>query len=195
MDEEKRLVEGLRAGNEAATVCLMDRYGSDILRTAVLMLGDRHLAEDVSQETFILAYRRIGQFRGEGSLRGWLLRIAVQLCRSSMRKAAWKRLFLNLTVTDDDMAQSDAFERRPAPQPGDAEWADRMTLREEIGKLPFKYREVVVLHYFHDLRTADIAEVLGEPEGTVKSKLMRARGKLKQQLQEGGWEHGRTLGG
>jgi RNA polymerase sigma-70 factor (ECF subfamily) len=192
VDEEIRIVEGLRANDPSAAGWLMDRYGSDIMRTAVLMLGDRHLAEDAAQETFILACQRIRQFRRDGALRGWLLRIAVHLCRSKMRKSAWKRLFFNLT---GDVAEQESLNRQAGPGPGSAEWANRLTLREEIGKLSYKYREVIVLHYYHDMRTADIAGLLREPEGTVKSRLKRARSQLKQHLQEGGWEHERTAQG
>ncbi|MCR2806683.1 RNA polymerase sigma factor [Paenibacillus soyae] len=192
MDEESRILEGLRQGEAEAAGLLMDRYGSDILRTAVLLLKDRQWAEDVAQETFLLACRRIHQFRGDGSLRGWLLRTAIHLCRGRMRRAAWKRLLFNLS---DEAAEHEALHPLPAVSPGSTEWVNRMTLRDEIGKLPYKYREVIVLHYFQDMRTSDIAGLLGEPEGTVKSRLKRARGQLKQHLEDGGWEHERTIQG
>lgn len=181
MDEERQIVERIQKGDESALAKLMDRYGNDVLRTASLLLKDRHLAEDVSQEAFLLAFQRVNQFRGESSIRSWLLQIAINLCRSRMRRAAWKRLFIRETG-EDEMEP-------PFNQPGSSGWADRLTLREEIGKLPLAYREVIVLFYFHDMRTAEIAGILKEPEGTVKSKLLRARNRLKRQLKEGGWDH------
>ncbi|RIX47343.1 sigma-70 family RNA polymerase sigma factor [Paenibacillus nanensis] len=182
MDEERQIVERIQKGDESALAWLMDRYGNDVLRTAALLLKDRHLAEDVSQEAFLLAFQRVNQFRSESSIRSWLLQISINLCRSRMRRAAWKRLFIREPV--GDVAPEPSL-----TQPGSTGWAEKLTLREEIGKLPLTYREVIVLFYFHDMRTAEIAGILKEPEGTVKSKLLRARKRLKRQLEEGGWDH------
>jgi RNA polymerase sigma-70 factor (ECF subfamily) len=194
MDGERQWIEQLKRGDEAALAWVMERYGNDVLRTASLLLKDRHLAEDVSQETFLTAFRKAGQYRGDGSLKGWLLRIAINLCRSRMRRAPWQRLFLrermDLEQDADDRSESSGNE-----EPGSANWLNKMTLREEIGRLPMLYREVIVLYYFHEMQIAEIADVLQETEGTVKSKLHRARKKLKQQLEEGGWEYESSWGG
>jgi RNA polymerase sigma-70 factor (ECF subfamily) len=194
MDGERQWIEQLKRGDEAALAWLMERYGNDVVRTASLLLKDRHLAEDVSQETFLTAFRKADQYRGDGSLKGWLLRIAINLCRSRMRRASWQRLFLrermDLVQDADDWPESSGSE-----EPGSANWLNKMTLREEIGRLPMLYREVIVLYYFHEMQIAEIADVLQESEGTVKSKLHRARKKLKQQLEEGGWEYESNWGG
>ncbi|REK69610.1 RNA polymerase sigma factor [Paenibacillus paeoniae] len=194
MDEERQRIEQLKSGDETALAWLMERYGSDVLRTAALLLKDRYWAEDVSQETFLTAFRKAYQYRGDGTLRGWLLRIAINLCRSKMRLASWRRLFLRESVDvdqglDGNAAWPDSLE------PGSASWMNRMTLREEIGRMPLIYREVIVLYYFHEMSTAEIAAVLEESEGTVKSKLHRARKRLKLQLEEGGWEYESSWGG
>lgn len=185
MDEESRAIELLQKGEEAALVWLIDRYGNDVLRTASLLLKDRHLAEDVSQETFLTAFQRVNQYRGDGSIRAWLLQIAINLCRGRMRRAAWKRLFFRGLDGNGDNGRQNIH--LASDKPGSVSWTDRLALRDEIGRLPLSYREVLALYYYHDLRTADIAKILKEPEGTVKSKLMRARNRLKQQLEEGGW--------
>jgi len=194
MDGERQWIEQLKRGDEAALAWLMERYGNDVVRTASLLLKDRHLAEDVSQETFLTAFRKADQYRGDGSLKGWLLRIAINLCRSRMRRASWQRLFLrermDLVQDADDWPESSGSE-----EPGSANWLNKMTLREEIVRLPMLYREVIVLYYFHEMQIAEIADVLQESEGTVKSKLHRARKKLKQQLEEGGWEYESSWGG
>ncbi|RJE85680.1 sigma-70 family RNA polymerase sigma factor [Paenibacillus sp. 1011MAR3C5] len=194
MDEERQRIEQLKRGEESALSWLMERYGSDVLRTAALLLKDRYLAEDVSQETFLTAFRKADQYRGDGSLKGWLLRIAINLCRSRMRRASWQRLFLREWM-DLDQDAADRSVWTHSEEPGSTGWMDRMTLREEIGRLPLLYREVIVLYYFHEMHTAEIAHVLQESEGTVKSKLHRARKKLKRQLEEGGWEYESSWGG
>lgn len=195
MDEERRIIELLQKGDVSALAWLMDRYGNDVLRTAAVLLKDRHLAEDVSQETFLRAFERIGQYRSDGTIRSWLLQIAINLCRARMRRVGWKRMFIREPVENDWLWNETGSTIYSPDVPGSPGWATRMTLREEIGKLPMRDREVVVLHYFHDMRTADIAQVLNEPEGTVKSKLLRARRRLKIQLEKGGWSDGRFLEG
>ncbi|MFF2890017.1 RNA polymerase sigma factor [Paenibacillus sp. NPDC057967] len=193
MDGERQRIEQLKRGDEIALAWLMERYGSDVLRTATLLLKDRYLAEDVSQETFLTAFRKADQYRGDGTLKGWLLRIAINLCRSRMRRASWQRLFLRERM-DLEKAMDDGSMLSGNEEPGSANWLNKMTLREEIGRLPMLYREVVVLYYFHEMQTVEIAAVLQESEGTVKSKLHRARKKLKQQLEEGGWEYESSRG-
>lgn len=194
VDEERQRIEQLKRGEEAALAWLMERYGNDVLRIAALLLKDRYLAEDVSQETFLTAFRKAEQYRGDGALRGWLLRIAINLCRSRMRRASWQRLFLRERM-DSDQEIDGWSGRSEGKEPGSTDWMNRMSLREEIGRLPMLYREVIVLYYFHEMQTAEIAAILQESEGTVKSKLHRARKKLKQQLEEGGWEYESSWGG
>lgn len=220
MLEERRMAEQLKKKEPEALRRVMERYGNDVLRTAALLLKDAHLAEDIAQETFLTAYERAGQYRGEGSLRGWLLQIAVNLCRARMRRASWKRLLLlgamedappprrqHRRETDAGMAAGEARPSLPAgttpaaaassggfEAPGSDRWADSVSLREEIERLPLPYREVTVLHYYQELQVKEIAAVLKEPEGTVKSKLLRARKRLKKQLEEGDWNDEQTMG-
>lgn len=82
-------------------------------------------------------------------------------------------------------AQSD---RLNEPSAGSDRWALTLSLRETIEAMPLKYREVIVLYYYQELTIKEIALVLGEPEGTIKSKLMRGRVLLRHQLEEGGWQ-------
>lgn len=93
MNAEEEWVTRLRGGDREALRSLMDAYGNDVMRTAVLLLGDRHGAEDISQEVFWTVFRRIHQKSENGSLRAWIMKITVNLCRAQMRKASWKRLF------------------------------------------------------------------------------------------------------
>ncbi|WP_168123396.1 sigma-70 family RNA polymerase sigma factor [Paenibacillus sp. HB172176] len=197
MSEEGQMIQMLRRGDHLALEGLMNRFGTDVLRTAALLLKDRHLAEDVSQEAFLQAFQRISQFRGEGTLRGWLLQITVNLCRARMRRASWRRLLFPGERGGADKTAGSAEQpilSAELAEPGSTRHMDGMTLRQEVESLPRKYREVVVLYYFQELTVKEIVVVLGEAEGTIKSKLSRARGLLKQQLEEGGWEHGQSLG-
>lgn len=177
MKQDQDLAARLSRGDRSALEQLMDQYGNLIRRTAFLLLRDHHLSEDISQEVFIAAYRKIKQYSGQGSLQGWLLKITVNLCRNQMRKASWKRLIYRdvaeqeLISIDSELAQTER----------------RHTLLAHIHSLPYKYREAITLRYYHDMSVKDIAQLLGEKEGTVKSKLSRGRGQLKTLLVQSGW--------
>lgn len=179
MNAEQEWVERLRGGDREALRSLMDAYGDDVMRTAVLLLGDRHGAEDISQEVFWTVFRRIHQKSESGSLRAWMMKITVNLCRTQMRKASWKRMFVREQPWRDEISSIGTTEAV----------ALRLTLRDCIWKLSYPDREVIVLHYYQDWAIADISAVLGQPEGTVKSRLSRARSKLERILKESGWEH------
>ncbi|HMD11244.1 MAG TPA: sigma factor, partial [Marmoricola sp.] len=86
--DDRALVTAVRSGDRDAFGLLVDRETAAVYRTCLRILGRPHDAEDVTQESFVAAYRSIGQFRGEGSLRGWLLRIAT---RQSYRRLAQRR--------------------------------------------------------------------------------------------------------
>lgn len=187
MNAEQQAIERLRKGDSSALEWLMEYYGNDIMRTSALLLKDYHLAEDVSQEVFITAFQKINQYRGDGSLRGWLLQVTVNRCRSKMRLASWKRLLFREAPGVEITAGAYMNNHRDA---GSDSWALTLSLRETIEAMPLKYREVIVLYYYQELTIIEIAHVLGEPESTIKSKLVRGRNLLRQQLEEGGWQDG-----
>ncbi len=184
MQPEQEWIGQLRKGQSSALKQLMDNHGDHIYRTATLLLKDSHLAEDISQEVFLVAYQKIHQYRGEGSLRGWLLQITVNLCRSKMRRASWKRLIFR-EIADHEL---------PSREAGTEQSAMKLSLRSYIQQLPYKYREVIALHYYQDLTVQEIGNVLGESAGTIKSKLSRGRSLLREKLVEGGWNDGDERG-
>ena len=171
-------VRRIRDGDAEALRELMDAYGDVVLRTASLLLRDRYEAEDVSQEVFLTVYGKIGQLNDPSRLRSWLIQITVNCCRAWMRRGVWKRLFyrdpVDLQILQDT---KDSEEKR----------VEKLLLSDYIRLLPFKYREVIVLYYYQDWTTAYIAEVLGESEGTVKSKLSRARKRLGDMMEDKEW--------
>ncbi|UQZ84280.1 ECF RNA polymerase sigma factor SigW [Paenibacillus konkukensis] len=178
MNPEQGWIERLRRGDGSGLPPLMDRYGHEVYRTAALLIRDRHSAEDISQEVFLIVYQKIGQFQGEGSLRGWLLQITINLCRSRMRRASWRRLVF-FGLEHPGLVSSDRGLER---------YAESDSLMGCIRQLPYKYREVIVLYYYRDMYIREMAELLGESEGTVKSKLSRAKRLLKKLLEAGGWK-------
>lgn len=149
---------------------MMKEHGDSLLRLCFLYLHDRQLAEDALQDTFLNAWRAYDSFRGDSSEKSWLTRIAINSCKS-MRRLAWFRHV--------DIAA--ALEQIPAPgAPYDA--ADDTVLQKVIA-LPAKYKEVILLYYYQNFNTREIAEVLSLPEATVSTRLRRARERLKEQLE------------
>lgn len=167
----------------------MQEYGTKVLHLAYYSLKDRQLAEDVAQEVFIKAYKNWESFRGESSAYTWLYKITMNLCRDKARSAWWRRL---LPTEDPRATAGGGFEAAHSPDEEPEEAALRSDQRDrmlkQVMKLPDAYREVVVLYYYHDLSTVEIANVTGQNENTVKTRLFRARNMLKQMVAEGGVE-------
>lgn len=150
---------------------MIARYGDDILRLCLLYLGDRQLAEDAFQETFVKAWKNADSFRGESGVKTWLSHIAVNTCRDTLR-SGWFRM----------MKKSEPVEKLFDLAAPEAE--DHMPVRDAIVHLPGKYREVIVLYYDQEMKLKEIAEVLNLPVNSVSTRLRRARALLKSELGE-----------
>lgn len=188
--KEKQLAIRLRQQDMTALAELMDLFGHSIYRTALLLLKDIHLAEDMCQEVFIKAYRRINQYSGKGSLHGWLLSITMNQCRAWMRKSAWKRLLFQASPqTDVSRAHKGRIPNQHPENCPEQKLLEHAFL-DQLQQLPYRYREVIILHYYHDMSVEEIGRSLHEKEGTVKSKLHRGRKLLRDILEEGEWQHG-----
>lgn len=157
--------------SEGAMECLMSRYGREIKRLCCLQLGDWALAEDAAQETFVKAWRARTSFRGACSEKTWLTRIAVNCCRDIMR-GGWLR-HLDRRVTPEEL---------PLAAPGQM---PDPTLRQALAALPGREREILLLRYYEEMSVGEIATMLSLPLNTVKSRLQRAKKKMKQRLE--GW--------
>ncbi len=179
--DEPQLVDRSRNGDLSAFNAIVERYQSQVYGVSARMLGDRHLAEDVAQETFIKAHRSIGGFRG-GSLRAWLLRIASNLSLDAAR-ARKRRPAESLDAATERPGFSVQSDR-----PGPEQEALRGELREKIEEcilsLPDDQRAVVVLVDVQGLAYDEAAEVIGSAVGTVKSRLARGRMRLREALME-----------
>ena len=185
MSQTKPRVEALPSNPDEAISLLMEEYGTRVLHLAYFYVKDRHLAEDIAQEVFIKAYRNYDKFRGDASPYTWLYKITVNLCRDKARSAWWRRLL----PTDDANLLAHGESQAP-PEEGPEEAVLRSAQGEElmaaVMELPDVYREVVVLYYYQDLSTVEIAEVTGVSDNTIKTRLFRARAMLRERLQKGG---------
>lgn len=183
--EEARLVEAGQRGDVEAFNQLVRLYEVRVYNLCYRMLGDADAAADVTQETFIAAYRNLPRFRG-GVFRAWLLRIATNACHDTLR-ARKRRPAVSL-----DAAQES--ESGPLSYLADtAEAPDETALRHELARaieqglaqLPDDQRIVVILSDVQGLAYEEIAEITGANLGTVKSRLSRGRARLRDILRAG----------
>lgn len=155
---------------------LMDSYGNSVFRMCYAYLKDYQLAEDVAQETFIRVYQHYGKFRNQSSIKTWIIQIAINLCKNKMRTHWWKER-LQQVFLETEKAVTENYDSV----------LDGHLILEEIGKLPLKYREVILLYYYQEFEISEIAEILNMKESTIKVRLVRAREKLKPNLREVLW--------
>ena len=179
--DEPQLVDRSRDGDLSAFNAIVERYQSQVYNVSARILGDRHLAEDVAQETFIKAHRSIDGFRG-GSLRAWLLRIASNLSLDATRSRK-RRPAESLEAASERpgfFVPSD----RPGPEQEALQGELREAIQNCITSLPDDQRAVVVLVDVQGLSYDEAAEAIGSAVGTVKSRLARGRRRLRDALME-----------
>lgn len=166
------LAEGLKRGDESAFEQLYREYSDGVFHVALRVVGDASLAQDVLQEVFIVVFRRIETWRGEGSLKAWLYQITV---RSALR--AKRRRPLTRDFEDEETGPPPAVHD---PPPAEADF--RAAVDREIRRLPTRARLVFVMHVVEGLTHPEIAAILEVDEGTSKSQLHYARSLLKRRL-------------
>ncbi len=170
--DDRALVEATLAGDRQAFGGFVERETRAVYRACLRILGRPHDAEDVTQESFVAAYRAIGSYRGDGPLRGWLLRIAT---RQAFRRLAQRRP----TVAIDTVPEPYLADSRTDPTRIAVASELRGELRDAVEALPEPYREVVALRFFAELSLAEVADATGRPINTVKTHLRRGLERLR----------------
>lgn len=153
---------------------LYEKYATDVLRVSYFYLGDRQRAEDVCQDVFVRLITNAPQLE-EGREKAWLLKVALNRCRDLWRGAWVKRVVLG----------SPAFEMIPAPDDTDRR-DDEEVVMKAVHSLPAAFRETILLYYYQGYGISEIAQMLDLPEGTISSRLSRARKKLEEILKDEG---------
>ena len=184
-DDDARLVVRVRAGDMGAFDTLVQKYRARLYGMLYHLTADREDAADLAQETFVKAFRNIGDFRGGARFYTWLYRIGVNTALTHLKRNKWRRFFRPERLADD--ASEDEILSRLAP---DADTAARRglaselqeKLNEALQKLSNKHRTVVVLFEIEGLDHAQIARIVGCSEGTVRSRLHYAKQRLQALL-------------
>ncbi len=173
--DDRALVDATLAGDREAFGMLVERETRTVYRSCLRILGRQPDAEDVTQESFVSAYRAIGTYRGDGSLRGWLLRIAT---RQAFRRLAQRRPTADIALVPEPfLADSRSDPGRLATL---AEL--RADVRGAVEALSEPYREVVALRFFGELSLNEIADTTGRPINTVKTHLRLGLDRLRPLL-------------
>jgi RNA polymerase sigma-70 factor (ECF subfamily) len=155
---------------------LVMKYWNDVWKYAFFMTKKYHLADDIAQEVFIKAFRKLSNFRGETNIKFWLLRITRNQALNEMRSSFFRRVTLMDFISTKDSALS----------------AEGIYLHQEsvndiwdlVLKLPEKYREVLILEGHFDFSITEISQTLGISEGAVKSRIHRARSQINKNFKE-----------
>jgi RNA polymerase sigma-70 factor (ECF subfamily) len=181
--DEKQLVAAARQGDLASFNQLVLKYQSLAYNVAYRLLGEPDAAADATQDAFLKAYKALNKFRGQ-SFQAWLLRIVTNTCYDVLR-AAKRRPTSNL---DDVLLNPEHTWRLTDPGERPDEQVERqelaLVLQWALAQLPPEQRTVVILSDVQGLTYDEIAEVMDTSLGTVKSRLSRARGKLRLLLQK-----------
>jgi RNA polymerase sigma-70 factor (ECF subfamily) len=183
---EAELVQALKAGNQVAYSELVERYSSTIYNLALRMMGDRHEAEEVLQETFISAFRGVDRFEGRSQLGTWLYRIAYNAALMRLRKRRLPTTSIDEPIWTDegDELPRQLVDWRGLPDDRALTRELRGVLDAAVTTLPATLRSVFVLRDIEGLSTAEAAEVLGLTETNVKVRLHRARLALREKLSD-----------
>lgn len=186
---ERLLLRRLRERDERAFREMVERYQNQVFNLLFRMIGTREEAEDLAQEVFVTVFKSIDQFRGESKFSTWLYRVAVNHCKNRIKYLS--RRHERDTSDFDEAAEREAVAQGGSPiGAGHIEGPDRAlegaelerTVQTAIAALDEDHRVVVVLRDIEELSYEEICEITGLPEGTVKSRLHRARLALKEKL-------------
>jgi RNA polymerase sigma-70 factor (ECF subfamily) len=171
--EDEAAVDRVLRGDASAFAPIVERWQGPLINLAYRYCRDRGRAEDMAQEAFLRAFRHLGTWRRESAFSTWLFALATNVYRTEIRRIPPRAVSLDEIVP------------RAAPDQADADMLEgdrRRAVRNAVRSLPAKYRDVLLLYYFHDQDVAAAAGSLRVPEGTVKARLSRGRDLVRRKL-------------
>jgi RNA polymerase sigma-70 factor (ECF subfamily) len=192
MDEEKKaLVEGMLSGSEAAVDELYRSCSGKLYRMAYFITGNRSDSEDILQETFVKCFLYRASLKQPERFEPWLYQILVRTAwRLERRKKGRSEIsFEGILENEDDTKRAERIqedESKVSPLEVILEAETATEIQKALKRLDIKYRTVILLYYYNELSTREIAKITGTLEGTVKSRLYKARKLLKGILEADG---------
>ena len=182
--DEISIIKQVLGGDADAFEHIVKKYEKKVYNLALRYLKNRDDALDLSQEVFIQVYNNLAQFRGDSQFSTWIYRVTYNKCVDMLRKT--QKLRRNVVMSTDDENFFETRDRRASIEENYEGRETLVTVMKIIDTLPSEQRDVVILRYIKDLSYSQIADVHEIAEGTVKSRLNRARLKIKEQLKESG---------
>ncbi len=155
---------------------LMTNYGTILKRHIYLYVHNWTVADDLTQDVFITVYMKYHQLKEKELIKSWLFQIATNKARDYLRSWAYRKLIFTDSVSHKKSLSSDSLEDVLFSREGYSE------LLEAVLQLPIKYREVIILFYYHDFTLREVKDILCVPQATVKTRLARAKQKLREHM-------------
>jgi RNA polymerase sigma-70 factor (ECF subfamily) len=155
---------------------LVNRYKKNAYFIALGLVGNSDDAYDLSQEAFVRVYKSIDKYNGTSKFFPWFYTILTNLCKNHLKKQDVRKKYLSSELAKEKFSQTQESECESEKE------GLKQKLLEEIEKLPYKFKEVIVLKHFRGFSYKEISETLGIPVGSVMSRLYYARKKLKENL-------------
>jgi len=175
--QESNLIDQVKKGNTNAFRYIVANQQKLVFHIVGRIVVDRDEIQDVCQEVFIKVYQRINEFRGESRFSTWIASIAYHQCLNHLRK---KRRLNEVNFEED--ASFDWLKTDESPDRIFENNETKKVLKAVVENLPLAYRTVITLFYLEEFSYAEIEQITGMPEGTIKSNLFRARAILKEKL-------------
>lgn len=178
-DEDLEIIAEIRGGNLRRFGTLVDRHKDRAMTLALRLVGTREEAEEVVQDSFVKAYDNLHKFRGDSRFSTWFYRILYNACMTRVQR----RKDREVSIEGDIQNSGPMAVRDKRDVLLDIEEREMQTiLRDEIARLPFRFRTPVTLFYVQEMSYEEISEVTGQPVGTVKTNLFRGRHALRQRM-------------
>lgn len=177
--EDEQLVESVKRGDLRAFEVLLKKYQKRVWNVAFLMVGNRDLADDITQEVFIKVYKKIDRYSQNTSFYSWLYRMTVNLSIDELRKRKVKKILSLNFLTEDGYEDLRSEQGRVLPSTEIDDDERREIVRKALKMISAEHREVLILREYENYGYNEIAETLGISIQAVKSRIFRARKELR----------------
>ncbi len=177
--DDAQLVQASQRGDQDAFAVLMQRHQRHVFNMVLRLLQDYEEANEITQEAFLAAWRGLPAFRGEALFSTWLYRIAYHCCVRQLERRKQERI-LQVVMQTEQIMQRVNEEKLAEEIIELRDW--QAAVREQLAKLPTRYRLVLILRHLQEMTYEEMAETLTIPVGTIKTHLFRARNLLKERL-------------
>ncbi len=179
MEEDIQLVQQILAGNKQAYIDIINKYNNPLYATILRMTKNHQTAQDLVQEAFIKVYEQLGKYDQKGPFKSWLYKVAINHCLDQLRK---KKVIL-------EQVENERMINEATPEIVFLKKEKSRELERLVSCLPEDERIILLLRYANDLSYEDICRTLGISLADVRNKLHRAKKKLRNQAQKGGYFH------